>query len=127
MRSSRYSDLERPEPDWLSSTELVEEVPGLSYRVLDYWCRTGSIPFYASGSGQRRWHPPEAVASVRRAIRAKAHMDARTRTAVGATPNLSFAQLMVVADLLDKVAGVKALDDSGWRPSYTVDGGGVFS
>lgn len=57
------------------STVEVAELAGLSYREVDYWCRTGAIWPYveADGSGSRRqWTSQQAswlqsIAAVRRA------------------------------------------------------------
>lgn len=51
----------------IGSTEMLRRCPGVSYRQLDYWCRTGVIePLVpARGSGNARRFTPEQVQVVR--------------------------------------------------------------
>ena len=47
----------------IRSSELLRQCPGVSYRQLDYWCRTGIIEpvVEARGSGCHRRFSPEQV------------------------------------------------------------------
>ena len=49
----------------LTTPELCEALPGISYRQIDHACRLGLIPDNASGSGSRRSFDPGTVVRLR--------------------------------------------------------------
>ena len=57
-----------------SSMEVVDMIDGLSYRMLDYWARTGRIPGQpigrGTGSGNRRRFTPDQIERVRKLMAA---------------------------------------------------------
>lgn len=56
-------------PDTYTTTEALEQIPGLTFRVLDYWLRTGAVTLVAEetpGSGGRRSFTKSEVRALRR-------------------------------------------------------------
>lgn len=56
----------------LTASEVLEHIPGLTYRQLDFWNRTGRIqpiPGKSSGSGYHHRYTPDQVAVISRMYR----------------------------------------------------------
>lgn len=54
-----------------SSMHVIENVPGLTYRMLDYWTRLGYVPTVSKpepGSGRQRQYNPADYPMLRRAM-----------------------------------------------------------
>lgn len=59
-------------PDRYTTAEVLEHIPGLTFRVLDYWLRTGAVTLEAEetpGSGGRRSFTKDEVRALRRIYR----------------------------------------------------------
>ena len=56
---------DRDTRDWVTSSELLNAVPQITYRQLDYWCRTGlltPVDEATPGSGwTRRFHEGQVM------------------------------------------------------------------
>jgi predicted GIY-YIG superfamily endonuclease len=63
----------------LRSSQVLDIIPGLTYRQLDYWCRKGHLtPIVAggSGSGSRRVFDPDQVFELQRLVHSYALINA---------------------------------------------------
>jgi DNA-binding transcriptional MerR regulator len=60
-----------PQREGLTASEVLEAIPGLTYRQLDFWSRTGRIQPgpYTPGKGHNRHSTPEQVVIVSRMFR----------------------------------------------------------
>lgn len=62
---------------------LASDLPGISYRQLDYWCRQGYLKAATGGTGQRRtWSSAELSIAQRMALLVRAGMVAESAAQV---------------------------------------------